>query len=254
MPDPFHEALQHILSPLARLMIGKGISYGQACELLKIAMVKEATNQDGNDITDSRVSVKTGIHRKEVKRIRAEKEDTRLNAEGSIYSQVLAKWLALGEPPPVLNRIKDLDGQTTFETLVLSISNDVRPRAVLEELLERGVVKETTKDTFALQLDKLIIGQSEASKTRFLGMNIHDHLSVAVDNILETQNPQLERCVFFQGLSEQASKELHDMAEEQAMQALLALNSAGQEMIKDSKNHGDQRVNFGMYFYKGSQS
>ena len=254
MPDPFQEALQHILSPLARLMIGKGISYGQACELLKIAMVKEATNQDGNDITDSRISVKTGVHRKEVKRIRAEKENTRLNAEGSIYSQVLAKWLALGEPPPVLNRIKGPDQQSTFESLVLSISTDVRPRAILEELLERGVVIEKTKDTLTLQLDKLIIGQSEASKTKFLGMNIHDHLSVAVDNILEKQNPQLERCVFFQGLSEQASKNLYDLAEEQAMQALLALNSAGQEMIKDTKNHGDQRVNFGMYFYKGSQS
>lgn len=254
MPNPLQQALQHILNPLARLMMSQGVSYGQACEMLKIAMVKEATTLDGMDISDSRVSVKTGIHRKEVKRIKAESGSTRLHAEGSIYSQVLAKWLALGEPPPVLNRIKGLDGQTTFESLVLSISNDVRPRAVLEELLESGVAMETDNETYTLQIDKLIIGQSQASKTRYLGMNIHDHLSVAVNNILETQNPQLERCVFFQGLSDQATKALHDLAEAQAMQALLAVNSAGQQMIEDKQNHGDQRVNFGMYFYKGPKS
>lgn len=254
MPNPLQQALLHILRPLSRLMMSQGISYGQACEMLKIAMIKEATTQEGKNITDSRVSVKTGIHRKEVKRIKAIKDTARLNAEGSIYSQVLAKWLALGEPAPVLNRISDEDSQTTFESLVLSISNDVRPRAVLDELLASGVVKETTKDNLSLEINKIIIGQDAATKTRYLGMNIHDHLKVAVDNILESQKPQLERCVFFQGLSEKATKDLHDLAEEHAMRALIAVNTAGQKMIQEQQNQGNQRVNFGMYFYKGPKT
>lgn len=247
------QAIQQIFRPLARLLMSRGISYGQACEMLKIAMVKEATIQTGSELTDSRVSVKTGIHRKEVKRIKTERDDVTLHVEGSIYSQVLAKWISLGDPPPVLNRTKSLDNHMTFDTLVSSISSDVRPRAVLEEFLENGIVKGLKNDTLTLQLDKVIVGQSEELKTKYLGMNIHDHLSVAVNNILEIQNPHLERCVYFHGLSENAAKKLHKLAEQLAMKALLEFNASGQVMIENTKNHGDQRVNFGTYFYKSKK-
>src|SRR5262245_30078545 len=78
--SPFHArelvtiALTRVLHPLVRLMIARGITFSAAVELLKRVYVEVADQHfrlTDERQTDSRVSLITGLHRKDVKRLRA---------------------------------------------------------------------------------------------------------------------------------------------------------------------------------------
>ena len=75
MANAVHLAIMRILQPLARLLVSQGVSYGQVGEMLKTAMVRAAFERAKHGPTQpgttaSTVSVATGIHRKDIKRLR----------------------------------------------------------------------------------------------------------------------------------------------------------------------------------------
>ena len=53
----------------------------------------------------------------------------------------------------------------------------------------------------------------------------------------------------YHGLSHAAVAQLQKVSEKQAMQALLAVNKAAQALLKQEKSRGEQRMNFGVYFF-----
>lgn len=278
MPNAIYHAIERILLPLARLLVSQGVSYGQVSEMLKAAMVREALaraealeEQAGRGVqevgaaklakparairsnrsvapSDSRICIATGVHRKDVRRLRALKGIPPGVLEGSTAAQVIAKWLSLGSPPPLLNRRGGEGEAASFEALVQSVSKDIRPRAVLDELLAREVVTEETDGQLRVHADRLVLNQGLASLAEYLGMNVQDHLAVAVHNLSQEGDAQLDRCVHYHGVSEQVANQLQTLAREQAMQALTTVNNAAQQLIKEKKNRGSYRFNFGAYF------
>lgn len=256
-------AIERVLSPLARLLIGSGVAYSSAAELMKSAMVREADSRLSEGAlraSDSRLSIATGIHRKDIKRLRDMPHEDRAPLQGPIPAQVIAKWLGdprlrvKGRPPKSLPKKKNKADELDFDDLVRSVSTDIRPRAVLDELLERGIVTLGADDRLQLNVEQLNRQQDNDSMAEYLGMNVHDHFSVAVDNLLHPQSPQLERCVHYHGLSGAAADKLAKLAEREAMKTLLKLNAEAQKLIADERNHGPVRINFGTYFYRGSSS
>ena len=256
---PLQKAIGRILSPLSRLLIGRGVTYGMACELLKTALIKEAAREfekNGTPTNDSRISIITGVHRKDIKRLKMEPEHQPPSKGIPVTTQVISAWLGNQELRDVNENLLPIPKKRTaghslnFEDLVMSISKDVRPRAVLDELIDRKVLRLREDDTLEIDVDHLLTNQDETTTAEFMGMNIHDHLSVAVDNYLRKSLPQLERNVFYQGLSDEAAEQLAQSAEKFAMQALLNFNEEAQKIISDKKNHGHFRVNFGTYFFR----
>ena len=68
---PLISALKRLLRPLVRLLIAKGVTLPAMIELLKDVYVGVAVHDlesGSKGPTDSRVSVMTGVHRKDVKR------------------------------------------------------------------------------------------------------------------------------------------------------------------------------------------
>ena len=68
-------ALRRVLRPLVRLMLTHGMTYTYVCEMLKALFVDIADKDfriDQTPPTDSRVSLVSGVHRKEVSRLRHE--------------------------------------------------------------------------------------------------------------------------------------------------------------------------------------
>ena len=55
------QTLDHILAPLARLLVARGIPFGDLTERLKGHYVQAASEQSDGKITDSRLSVMTGL-------------------------------------------------------------------------------------------------------------------------------------------------------------------------------------------------
>ena len=66
-------ALRQVLRPLVRLMLAQGITYPYLLELLKGLFVEVADKEfrlDARPPTDSRISLVSGVHRKDVSRLR----------------------------------------------------------------------------------------------------------------------------------------------------------------------------------------
>ncbi len=153
------QAVYACLRPLTRVLIRSGITYGQFAELAKLAFVQEAYREQddrGRAINASRVSVKTGISRKEVRRIR-EVDLQRITPQlGRIFDSsaapalVLHRWYsdeqyldANGLPRPLpLN-----DPSPSFVELVRSVSGDVPPGAIRAELKQAGAIDELADGT-----------------------------------------------------------------------------------------------------------
>lgn len=64
----FERTLASLLRPIARLMIANDLPLARTVELMKRALIAEADRDEAE--TNSHISLKTGVHRKDVKRLR----------------------------------------------------------------------------------------------------------------------------------------------------------------------------------------
>lgn len=263
LPKPLISALRRLLRPLVRLLIAKGVGRAALMELLKEAYVDVALNEfpvEGKKQTDSRVSLLTGVHRKDVKRLR-ERPTEKMAAPRSIGlgGQIVSRWLGSkettdkkGQPLP-LPRKTDSRGPS-FESLVSGVSKDVRPRALLDEWLRLGVAHLDEDDRVVLNRMAFVPEKGFEEKAFYFGRNIHDHLAATAHNLLEEGNPTLERSVHYTGLTEESAAELAEAAERSGMKALLEMNRLALELAEKDKGRATatRRINFGLYFFDGA--
>lgn len=261
-----HDTLRKVLRPLVRLMLSQGINYTMVLEDLKrvfVSVAEEEFKIDGKEQTNSRITLLTGVHRKDVQRIREETGETQ-EPPDSISAQIFGLWLGdskyLDEAgqPIALPRLAS-KGTVSFESLVASISKDFRARPVLDEWLRLGFVSIDYNDHVRLNVQAFIPSQDLEYKLAFLGMNVHDHMSAAVSNLNNKNEPMLERCVYYDGLTAANVELLHDLARQNGMNTIKALNrratalkAAQAELGKVARRESDkanQRMNFGVYFY-----
>ena len=130
-------ALRRLLRPLVRLLLDHRLPFTYMAELMKGAYVEVATREltlDDRPQTDSRVSLLTGVHRREVKRLRGELPyDDRSMPDSIGFGTLLAiRWTteppycdAEGEPLPLPRASADPQAPS-FDALVQSVSKDIR--------------------------------------------------------------------------------------------------------------------------------
>jgi hypothetical protein len=261
-----HDTLRKVLRPLVRLMLSQGINYTMVLEDLKRVFVSVAEDEfkiEGKEQTNSRITLLTGVHRKDVQRIRDEQNEEH-EPPYSISAQIFGLWLGdnkyLDESgqPLALPRLAS-KGAISFESLVASVSKDFRARPVLDEWLRLGFVSLDYNDHVRLNVQAFIPNQDLEYKLSFLAMNVHDHISAAVNNLNNKNEPMLERCVYYDGLTAANVELLHDLARQNGMNTIKALNrraaalKAAQtepgKVARRESDKADQRMNFGVYFY-----
>lgn len=258
-----HNTLRKVLRPLVRLMLSQGINYTMILEDLKrvfVSVAEEEFKIDGKQQTNSRITLLTGVHRKDVHLIRNE-EDKTPELPLSIGAQIIGLWLgnsqyldATGQPLP-LARLASKGAELSFEALVASISKDFRARPVLDEWLRLGFVRQDDKDFVHLNAQAFIPNQDLEEKMSFLGMNVHDHMAAAVNNLNNQNHAMLERCVYYDGLTTENVEILHQLAKQNGMNAINAINrraaalKAAQAPGRRESDGALQRMNFGVYFY-----
>jgi hypothetical protein len=250
--------LGRLLRPLVHLCIRSGVTFPALVQLLRQLYVNVAEHEfalTGKEQTDSRVSLLTGIHRKEVSRLRgAGAPVNAVNAAVSRTSAIVARWLAApefidaaGRPLP-LPRTAQL-GEPSFESLVASVTRDVRPRAVLDEWLDRKLVAYDAQERVVLAEAAFIPRGDDDRKFYYFGRNLHDHFAAAVANILSAEPPFIERAVHYDGLSPALARRLAERAREIALEALQTANREAHASLETDAG-GDSRWNFGVYVYR----
>lgn len=252
------------MRPLIRLMLGKGVTYPFLSDLLKGVFVEVAGKefQLGNKPqTDSRISLLTGVHRKDVRRLRSTPySDESAPAAVSLGASLVARWVGSpdyldieGNPKP-LPRLASAGGPCSFEGLVASVSKDIRSRAILDEWLRLGVAQVDEADHVRLNTDAFIPEKGFEEKAYYFGTNIHDHLAACAHNLADNTPPMLERSVYYDQLDTASVQELAAFSRELGMQALKKINRRAMELQRKNADQPDanQRMNFGVYFYNTS--
>jgi len=259
LPAPLVAALRRILRPLIRFLLSYGIRYQTFCDLAKstyIQVAEEEFRLDSKEQTDSRISLLTGVHRRDVKRLRTESQsESNLPLQASMSAQVLAIWSgqaeyldAEGLPLP-LPRLISKGGDHSFEALVRSISKDFRARVVLDEWLRQGIATLDAHDNVHLAADTFASPQGLEEKAFYFGQNIHDHLAATVHNLSADAPPFLERCVYYNELTAESIKEYERIARIAGMKAIHTVNRHAIELQKRDAGKPDAvyRTNFGLY-------
>jgi hypothetical protein len=212
--------------------------------------------------TDSRITLLTGVHRKDVKRLRTEVHRTVVAPRAaSLGSQLVARWMALPEyldadgAPRPLPRLPQAGEPSSFESLVRSVSTDIRPRAVLDEWLRLGIVRLDAQDRVHLDVQAFIPAQGSDEMAYFFGRNLHDHLAAAVHNMLGEPVPFLDRSVNYTHLTSASVEELIQLAQQRGIEVLQEVNARALQLQgRDGGEPGaSHRFNFGVYVYSEPQ-
>ncbi len=253
--------LQRLLRPLVRLTLTKGFTYPMLLNLLKSAYVqvaKEEFTLDDKRQTDSRISLLTGVHRKDVRRLAHETSaPDSMPANVSLGSQLIARWMSMpeylderGHPRP-LPRVAGKGAEESFEVLVTSQSKDIRPRAVLDEWQRLGIVHVDEAGRVCLNVEGFVPEKGFDEKAYYVGHNVHDHLAAGAHNLLGGTPPFLERSVYSEKISEASALELAELSRRLGTQMLQTIYLRTQELeerdVRD--NAATTRMNFGIYFF-----
>ncbi len=263
----FAHALRRVLLPLVRLMLTRGLHYPAAAEMLKSLYVEVADHEfalDKKRQTDSRVSLLTGVHRKDVKRLRHGPPGAKsaIPPDTSLGSQVIAAWNAHpayvdeeGVPKPLARFALD-GGDQSFEALVKSISTDMHPRALLDEWLRSGIATLNEQSQVCLQADAYIPEEGYTEKMFYFGHDLHDHAAAIAHNLSGGRPPMLERCIHYDGLDADAVNNISKAAVKLGMRALRGVNTRAAEALaatRDTPPARRTRMTFGVYFYHEPQ-
>lgn len=252
-------AVLRLLRPLARLLLRQGITYPVFAAALKPVFL-EAAQQElaerGARQTDSALTLLSGVHRRDVRALlRAPAVPAqRVSEPTSLASEVVARWLAdrsyrkRGRPAALARG----SGPGSFDSLVASVSSDVRPRAVLDELVRLGVAEENEHGV-TLLAEAFLPRQGFAEMAQLFADNVHDHAAAAAAN-LQGQANLLEQAVFVDQLTPASAHELH-------LEATRAWHAAFRSVMDKAQSRFDEdaaqaapherttRARFGVYFY-----
>lgn len=258
-----------LLTPLARLALERGLAFGEAAELLKRAYVEAARRHfdvPGRKLTISRIAVLTGLTRKEASRLASKSSgDAETSDRGRVNraARVLAAWAREpdyldGRGAPASLRF-EADGEApSVVELVRRHGADVPPRAVLDELIRVGAVREL-KDGRFKPIERAYVPQTDdAEKLTILGTDVADLISSIDHNLTELdEQPYFQRKVAYDSLPPEYLPALREIVRHEAQSLLGQLD---REMARHDldlnpdpkRKAGDpvSRAMVGIYYYE----
>ena len=206
------KAAVEILRPIVAQMIAKGIVFGHLESRLRELFVRVAETSfeiPGRPQTDSRISVLTGINRKEVRRIRTThpRNVRPTSFERNLATDLVSRWTAdpattdrSGHPLPIPFRAKQ---GPSFVRLVRATTLDLRPKAILDELLRTGTVEMVDARTVRLRTDAYVPSRGESEKLAMLAEDPAELIQTMIHNIFsQEKNLWLQQKVSYDNIGE----------------------------------------------------
>lgn len=261
--DVLASAVARLLRPLVRMLLAHGFSFAAFTELARRAYVDVAVRDfaiPGKRQTISRVSILTGLSRKEVQRVLHERESLE-HASVERYNRaarVIAGWVRDRTftdthdqpiPLPIEN------GATSFTSLVRRYSGDMPAKAVLDELLRVGAVERQGDGSVRLLTRAYVPRASAIDKLCIMGMDTADLLDT-IDHNLEhgASNPFFQRKVMYDNLPIEACAELRALSAERAQKLLERLDEwlarHDRDVSPNVGGTGRRRAGLGIYYFE----
>lgn len=256
-------AIQALLRPLLRICLRNGLSAKAFFELAKqvyVAVASEEFGIDGKPATTSRVAILTGLTRKDVQRL-LEVDTPGVADDGDHYNRaacVIGGWLKdrefltdRGHPSPLrLN-----EGTASFSNLVRRYSGDMPSRAMLDELIRVGAVKQLKDGRVCLLTRGYIPEKGPVQKLAILGMDTADLIATIEHNLYaDPKRPRFQRKVMYDNVPKEAAREFQAVAAARGQELLEALDRWLAHRDRDvnpaTRGSGRMRVGLGLYHFE----
>ncbi len=269
LPAALARAVERLLAVLFRVLLRHGLSYTAFESIAKRVYADVALREftiPGKKPSISRVSILSGLTRKEVQRLLA---DAQAKADASAPRsldpmhenravRVLSAWTRdtdfLDERggPRVLD---PGDAASGFAALVRRHSGDMPVRAVLDELLRVGAVTRLADGRLQL-VQRAFVPQVAADKIEHLGSDVPDLLRTIAHNIEHGDtDPRFQRRVMYHDMPPGLIDEFRKVSATQAMALLvkldrwLAARSAAAE-VEPKTNEPLVRLGMGIHYFE----
>jgi hypothetical protein len=260
--DALVQAVDALLVPLAQLAVAKGLPCAVVEERLRVAFVHAARRAHPNLLSHrmvSRIATATGLTRREVTRLT--QPEAAPPRRRPVAAELFALWTAdpqYADPQGQPRRLPRQGAAPSFETLAQSVTRDVHPRSLLDELVRLGLAThDAADDSVALARDAFVPRGDSARMLGFLGQNVGDHLGAAVANVLGDGRQHFEQAVFADELSPQSVAALRERIDAQWRSLRNALVPQLTALIEADRAAGraqDQRLRVGLFSYSESMS
>ncbi len=247
-----------MIKPIVKLLIYQGITYTGLQSLLKEIFVEVADTEPsfhirGKRQTDSRISLLTGVHRKEIKRIRGELAlpQTRNEIKASLSAQMISLWLGHpdflddeGRPKPLH---RQHETETSFADLVFSVSKDKHPRSILDDWLNQALISIDEDNRVHLIQTGFIAKGDMEEKLFFAEKNTSEHLQTITHNLIATGAPLFDRAVYYHHLTDDSVRELEKMAQENMLTVLTDFNKKAAELQRKDSESSDKKNHYSIH-------
>jgi hypothetical protein len=251
-----------ILEPLVTWLVRSGVGYAGFAAALKpvfLAQAEQELVRLGRKRTDSALSLLSGLHRKDVRSLGEPAEQVTADnaAQGarwgkpSAANQVATRWLSLDWP----DLIPFAGPEPSFEALARRVSRDFHHRAVLDDLVRLGVVREEGAGVRLIR-DAFIPQPGFAEARQLFAGSAVDHLAAGVHNLSGGAGPRfLEQSVFADGLSEASVRVLHQLANQIWADALQrVVDQAVPLCEQDEGTANPQRFRLGVFSFSAPEA
>lgn len=249
-------ALRAVLAPVAQLCVAKGIRIQTFGEMVRGAFVSAAIEAHPaltSGRIASRISATTGLTRREVTRLAKERKPPVRRLRSPI-TELFTRWMSsptLQGPDKLPLPLPRQGDAPSFENLANSITQDVHPRTLLDELCRLQLGRHDTEtDTVYLVQDAFVPRGDWARLMAFLGDNVGDHLRAAASNVLTDGKQHLEQAIYADELSKESLQLAREMMARQWRMLLAQMGAELDQMIEADRQAGrlqDQCMRIGLF-------
>lgn len=255
-------ACRALLRPIASVVLKCGMTWREFSELSKSMFVSVASDEfgiRGRPTNISRVSILTGISRKEVKRQREllEEPAASVSPKTTDATRLLSGWHQdpkyLGaDGGPLALQVK---GPTpSFQSLFENYGGDTPLQTLSRELLKAGSIDRDTQGRFVAKRRYHMPVEMDPGSIRFFGTNLFDHANTLCNNVTDDTNERrLEGFAVDDQIHPAAVEEFRSYLDERGQQFLEEIDdwlSRHRVNINESKTI-PVRLGLGLYAIEG---
>ena len=266
MNKPLLSATTKLLYPLIRILLRNGISHGVFSDLAKYVYVDVAGEESGipgKKQTISRISVITGLNRREVGRVKGLTpfQETEEVKRYNRAARVIGGWIrdkrfldSRGRP-----KVIPFDGTgVSFTELVKKFSGNIPVRAILDELLRVKAVERMQDNRVRLLVRAYLPKADEAGLLSILGTDVKDLIETIDHNLIVSASGSGERFfqrkVSYNNLPVEILSNLRSRTSAKGQNLLEVINrwlsKHDRDIDPDAKGTGRKRAGIGIYYFE----
>jgi len=245
--------LDPLFAAFARLAVARGILFPEFAERMKLHYINAARNMANDKATDSRLSVLTGLQRRDIARLR---DFQPRPPKPTHLSRLVSLWKndAAAAPDGKPLELPKNGPEPSFEALARNVRRDVHARTMLDTLVETGTVEVNDKDqTVRLLMPSYQPLAGSEDRLTYLANNLADHLNAATENVLGHQPPHFERATHYTRLTPEQVAELKALFDKGQLALLEELSRKAAAMKKLPSGVAQVKFRAGGYFYQTTE-